>query len=143
MAVRLNLIHSRRKTKVTTAACALYSLLSTNLPIVSSAFASRGTNQSTISVSSISTAASSTATPFAFHNRSNRTFSSSALKMSSTIKSPTSTLTVTQVPCLDDNYGYLIHDPETGHTAAVDTPDASAYEKELKNRGWKLSHIFK
>lgn len=51
-------------------------------------------------------------------------------------------MTVAQVPCLDDNYGYLIHDPETGHTAAVDTPDAAAYEKELKSRGWKLSHIF-
>lgn len=57
--------------------------------------------------------------------------------------SSTASLTVAQIPCLDDNYGYLIHDPETGHTAAVDTPDASAYEKELKDRGWKLSHIFK
>lgn len=61
---------------------------------------------------------------------------------SSPVVSATSSLTVAQVPCLDDNYGYLIHDPETGHTAAVDTPDASAYEKELKSRGWKLSHIF-
>ena len=59
------------------------------------------------------------------------------------ISSPVTKLTVAQIPCLDDNYGYLIHDPETGHTAAVDTPDANAYENELKNRGWKLTHIFK
>mmetsp|Transcript_19323 Transcript_19323/g.21883 ORF Transcript_19323/g.21883 Transcript_19323/m.21883 type:complete len:194 (+) Transcript_19323:244-825(+) len=54
----------------------------------------------------------------------------------------TTAFTVAQLPCLDDNYGYLIHDPKTGDTAAVDTPDASVYEKELTNRGWKLSHIF-
>eukprot|EP01083_Nonionella_stella_P030308 83120_1 len=51
------------------------------------------------------------------------------------------TLEVAQFPCLDDNYGYLIHDPKTGDTAAVDTPDATAYNQELKKRGWKLTHI--
>ncbi len=66
--------------------------------------------------------------------------SSSSTSSTSTAKS---TLTIAQIPCLDDNYGYLIHDPETGHTAAVDTPDASAYEDELKKRNWKLTHIFK
>lgn len=63
--------------------------------------------------------------------------------MSSSIASSTSSLTIAQLPCLDDNYGYLIHDPATGNTAAVDTPDVAVYEKELKERGWKLSHIFK
>eukprot|EP00559_Dactyliosolen_fragilissimus_P002183 CAMPEP_0184857638 /NCGR_PEP_ID=MMETSP0580-20130426/2789_1 /TAXON_ID=1118495 /ORGANISM="Dactyliosolen fragilissimus" /LENGTH=269 /DNA_ID=CAMNT_0027353347 /DNA_START=207 /DNA_END=1016 /DNA_ORIENTATION=- len=51
-------------------------------------------------------------------------------------------LEVIQAPCLDDNYGYLIHDPATGETAAVDTPDAEVYQKELEKRGWKLTHIF-
>ena len=51
-------------------------------------------------------------------------------------------LTVAQFPCLNDNYGYLIHCPETGATAAVDTPEAAAYEKELQSRGWTLTHIF-
>lgn len=37
---------------------------------------------------------------------------------------------------------YLIHDPRTGQTAAVDTPCATAYKKELERRGWTLSHIF-
>lgn len=44
-------------------------------------------------------------------------------------------------PCLTDNYGFLLHDPETGHTATVDTPDAAAIENELASRGWKLTHI--
>jgi len=50
-------------------------------------------------------------------------------------------LTVVQIPCLDDNYGYLIHDRSTGATAAVDTPDSRPYETELSKRGWKLTHI--
>jgi hydroxyacylglutathione hydrolase len=53
-----------------------------------------------------------------------------------------STFEVAQFPCLGDNYGYLIHDPDTGDTAAVDTPDAKTYQNELDKRGWKLSHIF-
>jgi hydroxyacylglutathione hydrolase len=53
-----------------------------------------------------------------------------------------STLSVVQIPCLDDNYGYLIHDEATGATAAIDTPDAKPYQDELKKRGWKLTHIF-
>jgi len=50
-------------------------------------------------------------------------------------------LEVAQFPCLDDNYGYLIHDPKTGETAALDTPCASTYARELERRGWKLTHI--
>lgn len=48
---------------------------------------------------------------------------------------------VAQIPCLDDNYGYLLHDPATGQTAAVDTPCAAAYQRELATRGWTLTHI--
>uniref|UniRef100_A0A7S1ZII0 hydroxyacylglutathione hydrolase n=1 Tax=Trieres chinensis TaxID=1514140 RepID=A0A7S1ZII0_TRICV len=50
-------------------------------------------------------------------------------------------VTVAQIPCLDDNYGYLIHDEATGATAAVDTPDAEAYRAELQKRGWTLTHV--
>lgn len=50
--------------------------------------------------------------------------------------------TVAQFPCLSDNYGYLIHHGATGHTAAIDTPEAGPYKEELKKRGWKLTHIF-
>ena len=50
-------------------------------------------------------------------------------------------LTIVQVPCLNDNYGYLIHDASTGSTAVVDTPEAKPYEAEMKQRGWTLTHI--
>lgn len=53
-----------------------------------------------------------------------------------------SSFTVVQIPCLSDNYGYLLHDSTTGETAAIDTPDADVYRRELDKRGWKLTHIF-
>ena len=52
-----------------------------------------------------------------------------------------SMLQVAQFPCLSDNYGYLIHDPETKTTAAVDTPEGKPIEDELAKQGWKLTHI--
>jgi len=48
---------------------------------------------------------------------------------------------VSQFPCLSDNYGYLVHDPATGETAAVDTPCGKSYKEELDRRGWKLTHV--
>jgi hypothetical protein len=50
-------------------------------------------------------------------------------------------LEIVQVPCLSDNYGYIIHDKATGSTAVVDTPEAKPYQDELAKRGWKLTHI--
>ena len=50
-------------------------------------------------------------------------------------------LQIHQIPCLQDNYGYLIHDPEAGLTASIDTPDAAAIERALTERGWKLDYI--
>ncbi len=50
-------------------------------------------------------------------------------------------LIVHQFPCLDDNYGYLIHVDGTDVTAAVDTPDAGAIIAELERKGWRLTHI--
>ncbi len=52
-----------------------------------------------------------------------------------------SKLEIHMFPCLDDNYGYLLHDAETGVTAAVDTPDAGAISRALAERGWRLTHI--
>lgn len=54
----------------------------------------------------------------------------------------TPTMEVAQFPCLGDNYGYLLHDSKTGQTAAVDTPCAASYRRELDKRGWKLTHVF-
>lgn len=50
-------------------------------------------------------------------------------------------LEVRMIPCLEDNYGYLIHDPETGFTACVDTPEVEPIMQALADTGWKLSHI--
>lgn len=43
--------------------------------------------------------------------------------------------------CLKDNYGVLLHDPESGATASIDAPEAVAVEAALKATGWKLTDI--
>ena len=53
-----------------------------------------------------------------------------------------SELTIHMFPCLADNYGYLLHDADSGETAAVDTPDAAAIQAQLAAKGWRLTHIF-
>ena len=50
--------------------------------------------------------------------------------------------TVAIFPCLNDNYGFLLHSKDTGETAAIDTPDAKAYQTALAKHGWTLTHIF-
>ena len=46
-----------------------------------------------------------------------------------------------QFICRSDNYGLLVHDHKSGATASIDAPDAEAIEKQLKLRGWQLTHI--
>lgn len=46
-----------------------------------------------------------------------------------------------QFPCLDDNYGVLVHDAEAGVTASIDAPEADAVRDALVEKGWKLTHI--
>ncbi len=46
-----------------------------------------------------------------------------------------------QFPCLDDNYGVLVHDPATGTTASIDAPEADAVREALAAKGWRLTHI--
>lgn len=43
--------------------------------------------------------------------------------------------------CRSDNYGVLLHDPDSGATAAIDAPEAAPIEAALKASGWKLSDI--
>jgi hydroxyacylglutathione hydrolase len=52
-----------------------------------------------------------------------------------------SPLTIHMFPCLADNYGYLLHDRDSGSTAAVDTPDAKEILAQLEAKGWRLTHI--
>jgi len=44
-------------------------------------------------------------------------------------------------PCLSDNFGYLIHDPQSLKTAAIDAPEAGPIMKVLQREGWKLTDI--
>ena len=46
-----------------------------------------------------------------------------------------------QFPCLSDNYGYLVHEPSSGATAAIDTPEVKPILAALEEKGWKLTHI--
>lgn len=50
-------------------------------------------------------------------------------------------LTLVTVPCLADNYAFLIHDAATGETALIDAPEAGPIRAELDRRGWRLHHI--
>jgi hydroxyacylglutathione hydrolase len=51
-------------------------------------------------------------------------------------------LEIHQFPCLSDNYGYLLHDPVSGETTCIDTPDADAYLDAADAKGWKITQIW-
>lgn len=44
-------------------------------------------------------------------------------------------------PCLNDNYGYLVHDPASKATAAIDAPEAGPILAALEREGWTLTDI--
>lgn len=48
---------------------------------------------------------------------------------------------IEQFICRGDNFGVLLHDPESGVAASIDAPDAVAIRDALARRGWKLTHI--
>jgi hydroxyacylglutathione hydrolase len=50
-------------------------------------------------------------------------------------------LEIVTVPCLKDNYAYLVHDGKTGQTALIDAPQAGPIRQALETRGWTLSDI--
>jgi hydroxyacylglutathione hydrolase len=50
-------------------------------------------------------------------------------------------LEIVTVPCLSDNYAYLLHNAETGETAVADAPESGPIELALAERGWGLSDI--
>lgn len=51
-------------------------------------------------------------------------------------------LQVVQFPARSDNFGVLLHDPESGRTAAIDAPETDAVIEALQDKGWKLTDIF-
>ncbi|MEO0912774.1 MAG: hydroxyacylglutathione hydrolase [Pseudomonadota bacterium] len=45
------------------------------------------------------------------------------------------------IPCLADNYAFLIHNGESGETALVDAPEAAPIIRALDEKGWSLDTI--
>lgn len=50
-------------------------------------------------------------------------------------------LEILQFPTRADNYGVLIHDPQTGATASIDAPEAGPILGALAQKGWDLTDI--
>ncbi len=50
-------------------------------------------------------------------------------------------LEIITLPCLSDNYAYLLHDAKSGRTALVDAPESAAVRSALAARGWGLDAI--
>ena len=48
----------------------------------------------------------------------------------------------TSSPACRDNYGFLLHDPASGETACIDTPDAEEYLREAEAKGWTITQIW-
>lgn len=50
-------------------------------------------------------------------------------------------LTILQIPVLTDNYIYLLHDPVSGETAAIDPALAQPVLDVLDKKGWRLTSV--
>ncbi len=50
-------------------------------------------------------------------------------------------LEIELVPCLSDNYAYLVRDPDEDFCAIVDPSEARPVKAALEVRGWRLTHI--
>jgi hydroxyacylglutathione hydrolase len=51
-------------------------------------------------------------------------------------------LDVYLVPCLSDNYGFLVHDPASGETVSIDSPDGGAILAEARTLGLTITQIW-
>ncbi len=50
-------------------------------------------------------------------------------------------LKIVSVPCLNDNFAYLVQDTASGNVALIDAPEAGPVEAALSVLGWTLTHI--
>ncbi|AWD22740.1 hydroxyacylglutathione hydrolase [Fuscovulum blasticum] len=50
-------------------------------------------------------------------------------------------LNLLTVPCLKDNFAFLLHDATSGRTALVDAPEAPPVLSALAAQGWRLTDI--
>lgn len=48
---------------------------------------------------------------------------------------------VITVPCLSDNYAYVIGDPATGDAAVVDVPEAAPINAVVADKGWTVRSV--
>lgn len=46
------------------------------------------------------------------------------------------------IPCLSDNYAYLLRCQDTGETACIDVPEAGPIKDALADHGWTLSQVW-
>jgi hydroxyacylglutathione hydrolase len=46
------------------------------------------------------------------------------------------------IPCLSDNYAYLLRDHDSGEVAVIDVPEAGPILKELEGRGWSATQVW-
>ena len=46
------------------------------------------------------------------------------------------------VPALSDNYVWLLHDPDSGETVAVDPGEAAPVLKAADARGWRITQVW-
>lgn len=51
------------------------------------------------------------------------------------------TVQIVTLPCLTDNYAFLLHDPGSDSTVLVDAPEAGPVKAALDARGWRLTDI--
>ncbi|EMD83545.1 hydroxyacylglutathione hydrolase [Pacificimonas flava] len=51
------------------------------------------------------------------------------------------TLDVVQIPVLNDNYVYLVHDADSGETAVIDPSVAAPVLDAAASRGWRITQI--
>ena len=50
-------------------------------------------------------------------------------------------LELVTIPCLKDNYAYLLHDAASGRTTLIDAPEAAPILNAFAARGWRLHQI--
>ena len=51
-------------------------------------------------------------------------------------------LEIVPVPAFNDNYIWLVHDPDSGETAVVDPGDAAPALTEAERRGWRITQVW-
>ncbi|MGU3315806.1 hydroxyacylglutathione hydrolase [Sphingomonas sp. M6A6_1c] len=52
------------------------------------------------------------------------------------------TLAIVRVPVLTDNYAWLLHDPASGETVAVDPGEAAPVQAAAAERGWTIDQVW-